>query len=166
MVKTNYIAKIMDYGRSYFGNLGNNQLPSSGTIGRTIFNSKVCSKLAPENVGYNFFEYGLMERNYYISSLMRNKSHDLRLAKIATIISVKMNRMFNNRIVYDGDFGTPEKETDGSGKLNNVSDMFHFLESICVDGIISVGPHDTSVGTIVVNMTKKLCAKKMVFVSA
>lgn len=89
MVKTNYIAKIMDYGRSYFGNLGNNQLPSSGTIGRTIFNSKVCSKLAPENVGYNFFEYGLMERNYYISSLMRNKSHDLRLVYIVSTMTKK-----------------------------------------------------------------------------
>ena len=164
-VKTNYIAKIIDYGRCYFGNLGNNGLPTSETIGDTIFKSKVCSKLDPSNVGYNFFEYEATEDNYYISSLMRNKSHDLRLANIVTILSEKMKIMFNNRIIYDGNFGTPEKDTDGSGNLNNVSDVFHFLEGICVDGIISVEPHDTSIGTIVVNMTKKLCVKKMVFVS-
>ena len=165
MVKTNYVAKIIDYGRSYFGNLGNNGLPSSVTIGHTIFNSKVCSKLNPQNVGYNFFEYGLKKSNYYISSLMRNKSHDLRLVNIVSKMTKKMHELFDGRIKYDGQFGTPEKETDGSENLNNVSDVFHFLESICIDGIISVDPIDKSVGTIVVNMTKKLCAKEMVFES-
>ncbi len=163
MVKTNYIAKIIDYGRSYFGNLGNNGLPTSATIGRAIFNSKVCSKLIPRNVGYNFFEYGLTKRNYYISSLLRNKSHDLRLVYIASKMTKKMHDLFDGRIIYDGKFGTPEKESDGSENLNNVSDVYHFLESICIEGIISVGPLDKSVGTIVVNMTKRLCAKKMVF---
>jgi hypothetical protein len=164
-VKTNYIAKIIDYGRCYFGNLGNNGLPTSKMIGDTIFNSKVCSKLVPSKVGYNFFKYEATERNFYISSLMRNKSHDLRLAYILSKMTVKMYNLFENRIIYDGPFGTPEKETDGSRNLHNVSDMYHFLESMCIDGIISVKPQDVSIGTIIVNMTKKMCAKKMVFES-
>ena len=162
-IKTNYIAKIIDYGRCYFGNLGNKGLPSSETIGATIFNSKVCSKLVPSKVGYNFFKKEATERKFFISSLMRNKSHDLRLAYIVSKRTIKMYKMFDNRIIYTSPFGTPEKESDESGKIHNVTDMYHFLESLCNDGIVSVKPQDVSIGTIVVNMTKKLCAKKMVF---
>ena len=69
---------------------------------------------------------------------MRNKSHDLRLAYIVSKRTVKMYKMFDNSIIYTSPFGTPEKESDESGNLHNVTDMYHFLESLCNDGIISL----------------------------
>lgn len=163
-IKTNYIAKIIDYGRCYFGNLGNNGLPSSKTIGDMVFNSKICSKLGATNVGYKLLKEAT-KRNFYISSLFRNKSHDLRLAFIVSKRSKKMGNIFRERIIFDEPFGTSERESDRSGNLRNVTDMFHFLEKMCIDGIESVEPQDTPIGTIDINMTKKICEKKMVFVS-
>ena len=169
-IKTNYIAKMIDYGRCYFGNLGNNGLASSVTIADTIFNSEICSKIGPRKVGYNFFGDKATESNSYTSSILRNKSHDLRFANIVSKRSKKMAKIFQYRpIIFTEKYGTKEKESDGSYfNLNNVSDMYQYLGRLYdddnSDGIVSVASQDTSVGTIVVNMTKKLCEKKMVFV--
>lgn len=167
IIKTNYIAKMIDYGRCYFGNLGNNGLVSSKTIADTIFNSEICSKIGPRKVGYNFFGNKPTESNNYTSSILRNKSHDLRFVNIVSKKSKKMIKLFQYRpIIFTEKYGTKEKESDRSGgNLNNVTDVYIFLEGLCIDGIDSVAPQDTSVGTIVVSMTKKLCEKKMVFVS-
>ena len=162
-IKTNYIAKMIDYGRCYFGNLGNNGLPSSRTIADSVFNSKICSKLGATKVGYKLLKE-VTKSNSYISSLFRNKSHDLRLAFIVSKRSKKMADVFRGRIIFDELFGTSERETDRSGNLCNVTDVSHFLERKCIDGIVCVEPQDTPIGTIFVNMTKKLCEKKMVFV--
>ena len=81
-----------------------------------------------------------------------------------------MAKIFQYRpIIFTEKYGTKEKESDGSYfNLNNVSDMYQYLGRLYdddnSDGIVSVAPQDTSLGTIVVNMTKKLCEKKMVFV--
>jgi hypothetical protein len=162
-IKTNYIAKIIDYGRCYFGNLGNKELMTSKTIGDAVFKSSVCSKLGPSNVGFDNFEPATKE-NYYISSIVKNISHDLRLAYIASKLSVKMGKFFDDRIVFDTNYGTSEKESNGSGYLHNVTDMSDFLEN-AIHKRESVSPLDEPVGTIEVRMTKQLCEKKMVFVT-
>jgi hypothetical protein len=123
----------------------------------------VCSKLNPSNVGFDHFEPATKE-NFYISSVVKNISHDLRLAHIASKLSVKMGEFFGVRIVFDTKYGTSEKESNGSGYLHNVTDMFEFLEN-AINKIQSVSPLDEPVGTIEVRMTEQLCEKKMVFVT-
>ena len=162
-IQTNYIAKIIDYGRCYFGNLGNKESVTSKTIGKLLLKSKVCSKLGFEEVGYNYFDEIANIENSYISSIQKNISHDLRLA-FSVSISSKLRTIFRDKIVFEDDYGTPQKKSDRSGKLNNVSDMFHFLGKMRIDLMKCVNLTDKSVGTIQVNMTKKLCEKQMKFI--
>jgi hypothetical protein len=166
IIKTNYIAKIIDYGRCYFGNLGNKSFATSKRIGQLVYESKTCPEVGLKNVGYNFFDKEATKDNWYISSLSKNVSHDLRLASIVAKKSKKMGRIFGKTIMYETKYGTPQKKTDNSANLHNVTDMFQFLEGMSVDDIASVSSKDKSIGTIVVNMTKILCEKKMTFVDA
>ena len=166
IIKTNYIAKIIDYGRCYFGNLGNKSFATSKMIGQSVYESKTCPEVGLKNVGYNFFDKEATKDNHYISSVSKNISHDLRLASIVAKKSKKMGKIFGKTIVYEKNYGTPQRKSDNSANLHNVTDMFHFLEGMSVDDIASVSVKDKPIGTIVVNMTKILCEKKMTFASS
>ena len=132
-------------------------------IGQSIFKSKTCHEVGIRNVGYNFFDKEGTKDNHYISSMSKNISHDLRLASIVAKGSKKMRKIFGKTIIYELKYGTPEKKTDNGENLHNVTDMFHFLEGMSVDDIATVSSKDKPMGTIVVNMTKILCEKKMTF---
>jgi hypothetical protein len=73
---SSYIVKIIDYGRSYINtqnsisiNKLNNEPNCINTEKPNDFSSK----------GFSYFSDALVKEEYYISSLIRNKSHDLRL---------------------------------------------------------------------------------------
>ena len=167
VIKTNYIAKIIDYGRCFVGDLGNDKFLNSEKIGKIIYSLSECSdgNEAYVEAGLSFFDKKHTEDNFYLSSLIRNRSHDLRLANMVSQSSRKMKKLFDNRIVYDGEFGTKEKDSDETQNINNVEDMMKFLQMATINRKErSVDLYDDSIGTLEIHMTDKFCEKPMVFI--
>jgi hypothetical protein len=124
---TNYVVKIIDYGRSYFR--GND------TLFKVLDN--MCKEggdpLSDQGIGYTFSDKELNKYNHYISSRLNNISHDLRCAEILkhtygkymdaeNPLSKKMHFILNN-VTFTGDYGTPPLESTTGNAINNVSDM-------------------------------------------
>jgi hypothetical protein len=161
-IESNYVAKIIDYGRCYFGNLGNDKYLNSKQIGKIIHNSKECSS---HTSGFNFFGEFQSSNNYYMSSLMRNMSHDLRLAHMITKESEKMDNFFDNRIVYELQYGTKELNSDKTRNINNITDIMKFLEKTLEKSKRRyVSKNDVSIGTLEIYKTDKFCEKPMKFI--
>jgi hypothetical protein len=146
--KSKYLVKIIDYGRSFFDN--------SKTNSRQIYNY-VCEQPdcfidntlhCGENFGYSWLNVkeGTKE-NYFITTIHKNISHDLRLFDIIKKyfikkkdrigILIKNNNVFKilnsliNETVYDSDGGTKERDSEGS-VMNNVNDAKRYLEELLV----------------------------------
>jgi uncharacterized protein YjbI with pentapeptide repeats len=149
-IKTNYIAKIIDYGRSYFGNLGNPRQITSKQIGVEICNS-TCKSYCGIEEGYTFFG-----QETTISSVSRNVSHDLRLLD---------NLMIDDlRPVYDDFYGTKELVSTGPDTIKDVTDAQMRLQVYMDEKRFGVGSNDTSFGELKVYLTKKKCEKNMEFI--
>ena len=152
-----YIAKIIDYGRCYYYESDVNN--SKNTYDRICADPGCpdCGEdsgfgiLAPEEFPGSF---------YYISSQVRNKSHDLRLAYTIkdeiedvvlndpkSIIDFNWNILQN--IVYATDYGTPELENGVSPAIHNVTDMRMALESF-----ISIAKNKTYNDRYTLGLTK------------
>lgn len=162
-IQTNYIAKIIDYGRCYFGNLKNPKFITSTRLGELIKESLECTKNGADTVGYNFFEDSQDKDNHYISSPNKNISHDLRLAHLLSNSSRKMHLLFDGLIVYETNYGTPQKLSSSRDYIKNVSDMYDFLKDSIKNASILVSKDEKSVGCIEVFFTEKLCKKEMKF---
>jgi hypothetical protein len=166
-IKSYYIAKIIDYGRCFFGNLENDKNLNSEKIGKIIFKTRKCTTTKGEiynDVGLNFFELPTSD-SYHISSLRRNFSHDLRLAYMVSKTSVTMQKLFGNRIIYEQEYGTKELESDQTQNINNLEDMIKFLEIACKNtNNHSVDENHKSIGTLEIYKTNTFCKEPMKFV--
>jgi hypothetical protein len=152
-INTNYIAKIIDYGRCFFGNFGNNNLLSSNKILKTVKNSIVCNEEGLNKIGFNFRDKKHTSENHYISCLMKNYSHDLRLASIVVKQSRKMNKLFGcDRIIYTGNYGTPEDNSYDKYHIRNVDDMITHLDYLVKRKVPSINENDTPIGIIKVQL--------------
>lgn len=127
--KSKYIAKIIDYGRCYYDDNQNSSLKTYKKICRTRECEPDCGEedgltiLAPEDPPGSF---------HYISSQVRNASHDLRFAKNVSVPAVKsyLNEILE-KIVYNSEYGTKENMKSGlPNKINNVVDMCDALEKL------------------------------------
>lgn len=150
--KSKYIAKIIDYGRSFFTNDKEKGVkPDDFRYNSKNVIKKICTidecndkQKCGSKSGYNWLNYGSQSANHYISAKNNNISHDLRLLKIVQkyITELKNNTnkikipipfllgYFDN-IVYSGHYGTREILTKGyklyddkHRKINNVLDAF------------------------------------------
>ena len=157
-IKTNYIAKIIDYGRCFFTNLGND-LPSSSNILNDVKQSLLCKMNGINNVGFNFKEPFHSHENHYISGYIKNISHDLRLASIVVKKSRKMSKLFNDRIIYKTNYGTPEEYCRHSYYIYNIVDLCKDLEFLVKRQYPSIGVNDSPIGTIRVFLSKNLNEK-------
>ncbi len=157
-IKTNYIAKIIDYGRCFFTNLGND-LPSSSNILNDVKQSLLCKMNGINNVGFNFKEPFHSHENHYISGYIKNISHDLRLASIVVKKSRKMRKLFNDRIIYKTNYGTPEEYCRHSYYIYNIVDLCKDLEFLVKRQYPSIGVNDSPIGTIRVFLSKNLNEK-------
>ena len=122
-----YIAKIIDYGRCYFNDKGNDS---------EAFYQKMCKICANcgSSRGYGWLNKELDADNYFISSKTNNPSHDLRLLKyIGETRSMDYEfKALMKKIVYgvglnknDKLYGTTPKPASGlPRKINNVSDAY------------------------------------------
>ena len=120
--KSQYIVKIIDYGRCFLNNTGLNSVSYYKNICDKVINSE-CNKngeVCGDESGYGWLEPVMEDWNYYISSTMNNRSHDLRLLndlkdrlpwhdepfKSSTRIRNHMKRILL-LIEYEGKYGTP-----------------------------------------------------------
>ena len=162
-INTNYIAKIIDYGRCFFGDFGDNKLMSSKSILKNVNDSFVCKTKGINEIGFNFRDRNHTVENHYISCLMKNKSHDLRLASMVVKRSRKMKNLFgSDRIIYTGSYGTPENNRHDDYHIHNLDDMIKFLDDLMKREVPSVSQSDTPIGMINVQLRGSI-ADRMVF---
>ena len=143
--KSPFIAKIIDYGGSFFDDKNKNNTYSSS--------NKILSEICDicENcgiaVGFGKLKDDPVEISHYISSKTNNISHDLRL--LYSLIGLKNIRdnnsefynLLNKLLKYNSKFGTPEITEDGfnmndisKSSINNVVDGMYFLK-YCINNI-------------------------------
>jgi hypothetical protein len=129
--KSEYIPKIIDYGRNYF---------DDGTITSNLVitgscSAQQCRPKCGENVGFevisNTMVTGKPYLYYWIDPSKRNMSHDLRFANsLNDILPVFTNPKTKiSSIIYDDEFGTRELLTYKKGEIHNVADMISVLKS-------------------------------------
>jgi len=139
--KTIYIPKIIDYGRSYF--YVSDHFNSKIIHDKILCNVEPCNKSDESETcgnksGYKLFSYDYRNQQaypqlHYISSSLKNISHDLRLAYIILMDYIRGIHMADklydllSEIKYEEQYGTPEVFEDYFG-IENVNDMVYFLE--------------------------------------
>ena len=135
--KSQYIAKIIDYGRSYFKD---DATKNSKQIYDAVCNEPKCNE-NPNKCGYdNGFSWlynpqNEIERkaNFYICSQKRSMSHDLRFLNDVLTYTQPGVRPYMMPIKYKIDYGTPELIGSGLSKniINNVQDAAnHFIREV------------------------------------
>ena len=121
--KSSYIAKLIDYGRSFFVDADESSITgSSKSIYDTICKIKQCKPNCGEDVGFgNVAPEEYPGSFYYISSSKRNMSHDLRalndLKKYPGINPALHNTL--KKVVYG--FGLAENKQYGTKEQDNPS---------------------------------------------
>lgn len=136
--KSKYIAKMIDYGRSYFND-------EEASIDSEKIHKEICkkSKCKPEcgkEKGFAWMEVNPdPSKSFWISSQKRNKSHDLRLLNEVNrhisekdkneILSPQLQYILSN-LKYDQKFGTPESQNGYPDKIKNVHDAAKKLGQI------------------------------------
>ena len=127
--KSKYIAKIIDYGRSFYDDGDKNSLKTY----KTICGITECEPDCGVESGFNILGPEQHPGSFhYISSQKRNISHDLRLA---TTIRFPRQRTYLqnivNKVEYTGQYGTKEiLSKEFPYKINNVIDMWSALTKI------------------------------------
>ena len=157
--KSQYIAKMIDYGRSFIKHDNNSS---------AAYYAKVCAEdkckeeedsdedededdeekeKCGDQSGYGWMEPPLKKQSYYISSSMNNRSHDLRLLhSLWTMMpwhdepfksSIRIRNILKNilgRVKYEGDYGTPPVvgKQGSDGKIEDVIDAEFFIKSAIV----------------------------------
>lgn len=136
-----YLAKIIDYGRSYFS--GAKEL-----LGKIAISEDCNSQLPPKNLnkkpakpkiesrgmesGFTFHnDTRCNDMTYYICPDLFNESHDLRLAVLTKKIlrKSKNNPLETFDLEYKADTGTPSLETGNPQKVSNVREMLTALRT-------------------------------------
>ena len=147
--KSQYISKIIDYGRCYINRKG----VSSDEHYRDLCRSKMCntgSEKCGDESGNGWLEPPPQKEDHYICSTVSNRSHDLRLLKnLSTEIPwykepLKSNTRIRdhlkiifatNRLEYEVDYGTPPVvgKLDGV-KIEDVADAEFCIRRIMQNG--------------------------------
>ena len=120
--KSQYIVKIIDYGRCFLNNKGLNSVAYYKNICAKEINTEcnIKPEVCGDESGYGWLRPKLEEDSYYISSTMNNPSHDLRLLndlkdrmpwhdepfKSSTRIRNHMKYILLS-VEYEGKYGTP-----------------------------------------------------------
>jgi len=150
--KSAYIAKIIDYGRSFFVDAENPDVTgSSKRIYTELCSLRECEPACGYNYGFSWLSPHSKnpKHNYFISSQMRNWSHDLRLLdmlrrkstnpsyKKAVAMVERENPALHKlakSVKYQINYGTEEKPTTTttSRRILNVEDAKNALQEMMV----------------------------------
>jgi hypothetical protein len=124
-----YIMKIIDYGRNYFDN---GQTNTEQILKTKICNSRLCSPDCGENYGYSIIKGNINEPSldfYDIFPNIPNQSMDLRfLHSFKNFIS----QITGYKVTFLTTYGTPENLTRGipNRKINNIHDAKYVFEHL------------------------------------
>jgi hypothetical protein len=139
--KSRFIAKIIDYGRSYFNDKEENK--SSADIYKNVCKIRECQPDCGYDYGFGWLTPPLSKDNYYISSSESNISHDLRLLNDIKlykfhkkIINKSLKQLFE-LFVYEEIYGT-KPLISKSNLILNVRDVYKELLSILKEPIIMI----------------------------
>jgi hypothetical protein len=138
--KSQYISKIIDYGRSFFNMNPVEHYP--GIMDSLGYYNAVCTNPdcnhIPEICG-NGSGYLWMsppsKKNSYISSSTRNISHDLRLLKelrdeTDPLKFTDLRKKILSLVIYKDRYGTPEIVKSDKGRILNVTDVTSALRTL------------------------------------
>ena len=141
--KSPFMAKIIDYGRSYFKHESKDDFNS-----KNIYD-KICKEYecisCGKHDGYSWLtKSGPLKNQSYIHSTVPNKSHDLRLLYTLKIMYEKMklntlktnNLLYDNllnKVIYNDKYGTPEIVNGYPNKIQTVSDAFRGLSDLILN---------------------------------
>lgn len=129
-----YIVKIIDYGRNYFKNKNTN---TTELLNNYICKSEKCMPSCGINVGYNIIQGQIIDNSdfYSINPIKPNMSHDLRFAYFVKLYLDQIN--FYNNFIYDSPYGTPEKFNDKNFKDNKIVYSIYDLK-LCLERRLDV----------------------------
>jgi hypothetical protein len=149
-IQTRYLAKIIDYGRSYF----NDEEIGSLDIIKYM-----------RTIHCNFD--GIPQ--HYINPHLRNWSHDLRLAKmVVDTLKRKHSNVFEDcHVHFTGRYGTEEyllNRESADDTIFTVSHMLEYLEyKLRIHGEYIISANDTEYGTMIVSLTNEIGKTPIVF---
>lgn len=144
--KSPYMAKIIDYGRSFFKHESKDNFKSD-YIYDLICKENECNNCGV-NVGYKWLtKTSALHRQYYIHSVVSNRSHDLRLLYdlIDVFDSYNLDSRKHNtpnsvyfnvigKLQYNTTYGTPEMKNNGyPNVIQTVTDAFTALSNLLVN---------------------------------
>jgi len=163
--KSKYIAKIIDYGRSYFDDPSNGEnITGSSTkiyanicenVGECNYQSQVCG----ENHGFK----RLGKNSSTVMSSVRNMSHDLLLLKrVQKLIKdsggvIQPSKQFSDMLkkVNPNEEDSVEKSNSGSGNIENVVDAHNELKKLVIANKIKNYEKFDSVGSLTIYERKE-----------
>ena len=126
--KSEFIVKIIDYGRNYF----NNEITNTKEIMEKICNLEQCQPNCGKKIGYRYIQGNIMrpKRNFYwINPVAPNVSYDLRFADyIQSEILKFVETPLIGKIDYKEDWGTPEVKEGGDKR--DIKNIFNLLDSL------------------------------------
>jgi negative regulator of replication initiation len=140
--KSAYIAKIIDYGRCFFEDSENESFYGSSTkIHHELCKLSECKPNCGKNVGFYWlspFDRDKTKR-YYINSLVRNMSHDLRLFNETKSAHISQHAkdiyQLKKTLKFNAEYGTKEETDSGISKnrIQNVNDLERKLQELIVN---------------------------------
>lgn len=125
--KSEYIVKVIDYGRNFFDN---GKVKSGDIIHNYICGKPKCEPDCGDGYGYRAIATNTQNPEYYywINPEVPNRSHDLRLLSEPDMVDF-LYRHFKLFIQYNEDYGTPEDMSNIPDTLTNIFSIKVFLES-------------------------------------
>lgn len=144
-----YIAKIIDYGRSYYRELGNDSMVGNS---KNFYEQLLCKECKPKcgaSSGFGWLENNkrTIKSSFYIVSQISNPSHDLRLLNSLNVDTIrkqvpKLGDILK-KVVYSVGvakknrvYGTELNPHSGlPHTINNVMDAFILLQELVQDPI-------------------------------
>lgn len=170
--KSLYIAKIIDYGRSFFVDSDE----SSKSIYKKICKTNTCDPNCGEDNGFGILTpEDIPGSFYYISSTKRNMSHDLRLLNELILQNLPQTAIFNHnpdlynllhKVLYGNGisnksekrYGTKEQSKSGlPKKIVNVKDAETAFRTFLTEQTNDESMYDTmkSLGTLTIHQDGK-----------
>ena len=130
--KSSYIAKIIDYGRCFYNDVSNPDIDgTSQTVHSSLCRQRECRPTCGIEKGYYFTQplSANPSDDHYISSVVRNRSHDLILLKILKRTITPIDAVIA-LTVYDDQYGTPERPNDYPNSIQTVTDACMAFKSV------------------------------------
>lgn len=130
-IRSRYLPKLIDYGRSYFSmNLPNLPAISSETIHEDLCVIDPRPGMCCEDRGLWLDSPG-DDSSFYVKSSINNQSYDLRLINIICgQVNTPIFKAIQKDLVFKGQYGTPSVPDSTTGRIETINDLSKRLLSV------------------------------------